>query len=96
MSKFISMIIVAFIIFMACCPAFVSATDINMNLASNTTNNETLSAQSTTSGNNATISTLQQLPESELGLANILNIILIVIGILLVLLAIAIIIRLKS
>ena len=43
----------------------------------------------------ATVST-NSLPESNLGLSNILNILLIVIGILLVLLGIAIIIRLKK
>ena len=44
----------------------------------------------------STVSTLNSLPEAELGLTNILSIILIVIGILLILLAIAIIIRLKN
>lgn len=48
-----------------------------------------------TSGS-STISSLSSLPESDLGLTNILCIILIVIGVLLILLAIAIIIRLKS
>lgn len=42
-----------------------------------------------------TTSTLSSLPEAELGLTNILNILLIVIGILLILLGFAILIRLK-
>lgn len=43
----------------------------------------------------STTSTLSNLPEANLGLSNILSIILIVIGVLLVFLAIAILIRLK-
>lgn len=45
--------------------------------------------------NSGSVSTLNSLPEAELGLSNILSIILIVIGVLLILLAIAIIIRLR-
>lgn len=48
------------------------------------------------SNDSATISTLNELPEANLGLGNVLNIILIVIGVLLILLGIAIIIRLNS
>lgn len=44
----------------------------------------------------ATTSVVSSLPEAQLGLTNILNILLIVIGILLILLAIAILIRLKN
>lgn len=47
------------------------------------------------STNSPTVSTLNQLPEASLGLSNVINIILIVIGVLLILLGIAIIIRLK-
>ena len=61
----------------------------------NTTNYESLAPQNTNAGNSAVVSTLSNLPEAQLGLTNILNIILIVIGVLLILLAIAIIIRLK-
>lgn len=50
----------------------------------------------TTTNNSASISTLNELPESGLGLNNIINIILIVIGVLLILLGIAILIRLKQ
>lgn len=55
----------------------------------------TSTSETYTSGS-STISSLSSLPESDLGLTNILCIILIVIGVLLILLAIAIIIRLKS
>lgn len=51
---------------------------------------------STTNGSGSTyVSQISSLPEADLGLNNILNILLIVIGILLILLGIAIIIRLK-
>lgn len=50
----------------------------------------------TTTNNSASVSTLDQLPEAGLGLNNIINIILIVIGVLLILLGIAILIRLKQ
>ncbi len=50
----------------------------------------------TTTNNSASVSTLNELPESGLGLNNIINIILIVIGVLLILLGIAILIRLKQ
>ena len=67
---------------------FVCASDINMNLQNNTT---TSGASNTASPLNA----LSSLPEASLGLTNILNILLIVVGVLLILLAIAILIRLK-
>lgn len=50
----------------------------------------------TNTNNSTSVSTLDQLPESGLGLNNIINIILIVIGVLLILLGIAILIRLKK
>lgn len=96
------------IILMLLLPSFVQATDVNMNLT-NTANLDTTSSgvnpisdtttlpqtYSSSSGSTVT-STFNSLPEAELGLTNILSIILIVIGILLILLAIAIIIRLKN
>lgn len=79
---------------------------INDNSVSNTlpdtsdlfnTNTNTNNSSTTTSSSNsgASVSYLSSLPEADLGLNNILNILLIVIGILLILLGIAIIIRLK-
>ena len=66
---------------------------------SNTTTN-TLAQNSSTSGTSTSSSSigdrLQSLPESELGLTNILNILLIAVGVVLILLAIAIFIRLKK
>lgn len=53
------------------------------------------STQSSTESS-ANVSNLSALPESDLGLTNILNIILIAIGFILILLAIAILIRLSS
>ncbi|MCI8481600.1 MAG: hypothetical protein HFJ27_00430 [Clostridia bacterium] len=82
-------------------------TTIGNNISTNTvsddfTNNtedpsttDTLAPSQTNTSTNISSTSLNQLPEAELGLNNIINIILIVIGILLVLLGIAIIIRLK-
>lgn len=83
-------------------PAFAE-NDINMNI-SNSTSSESSSSSSTAPGINGTslyTSNSVRVSNSssnddELGLTNILNIMLIVIGILLVLLAIAILIRLNS
>ena len=63
-----------------------------------TSTNSTLTSGSLTpnsSSTNTGISYINSLPEADLGLNNVLNILLIVIGILLILLGIAIIIRLK-
>ena len=49
-----------------------------------------------TNSPSAIVNTNSSLPEATLGLGNILNIVLIVVGVLLILLAIAILIRLKS
>lgn len=81
--------------------------DNNMVANSTSTTNSTTSTTSQTNSTNktntpqyyttssSTVGTLESLPEANLGLSNILSIILIVIGILLILLSIAIIIRLK-
>lgn len=75
----------------------VSSVDMNLatnsqnNTVDNSTTNSTLS--NTSSG---TISNLSPLPESDLGLSNILNIILIAVGVVLILLGFAIIIKLKK
>lgn len=62
----------------------------------NSSTTDHLSPTTTNLNNSASVSTLNQLPESSLGLNNIINIILIVIGVLLILLGIAILIRLKK
>lgn len=112
MLKSFCKIIVFFIILMLLIPFFAQATDVNMNLTANTTEQNTSTVDTSTtqtqtttdnlsptstnySNNSATISTLNELPESGLGLNNVINIILIVIGVLLILLGIAILIRLK-
>ena len=66
--------------------------------SSNTTSNmmyQNTSKTDATTGSNIA-DRLQALPESELGLTNILNILLIAVGVVLILLAIAIFIRLKK
>jgi len=99
MLKALNLIITSIIIiFIFCNPIY--ATDINMNLENNTNslnNNISSSTNSSlpTSSTTTTVSALSNLPEANLGLTNILNIILIVLGILLILLGIAIFIRLK-
>lgn len=84
--KIYIVLLLVFILLSSC--LFVCASDINMNLQNNTT---TSGASNTASPLNA----LSSLPETSLGLTNILNILLIVVGVLLILLAIAILIRLK-
>ena len=72
--------------------------EVNSDAATNSDlSNATLSGstQSNTESS-ANVSNLSALPESDLGLTNILNIILIAIGFILILLAIAILIRLSS
>lgn len=64
-------------------------------LGTNATDN-VLSENSTSESTSATFSNVNSLPESELGLTNILNILLITVGVVLILLAIAILIRLKK
>ena len=85
----------------------VCATGINMNMTDNETANTTSTRQSSTTrqttvnatNNNsaATVSTVQESNiDDGLGLTNILNILIIVVGVVLILLAIAILIRLHA
>ena len=98
-------LLLIFIVFSSNC----FAVNVDMNLASNladegtnVVNNNVISNTSTTNTNtaestdSATFSNLSSLPESELGLTNILNILLIAVGFVLVLLAIAILIKIKK
>jgi len=106
MTKLFNIISILVIICILLLPNFVQATDIDMNL-SNTTNldasnvvdsntsDTTTTVPGSYSSSGSFVSSLNSLPEAELGLTNILSIILIVIGVLLILLAIAILIRLK-
>lgn len=59
-------------------------------------NNNSTTMNSTTTNSTPSATVTNSIPESDLGLSNILNIFLIVIGVLLILLAIAILIRLKK
>ncbi len=68
--------------------------ELNQNLINSSIQN-TINPDSQTYYQSSTTGTLSNLPEANLGLSNILCIILIVIGVLLILLAIAILIRLK-
>ena len=75
----------------------VSDTNSVTNDTENSVNNTVTTPTTTnTNSNSATFSNLSSLPESELGLTNILNILLIAVGFVLILLAIAIFIRLKK
>lgn len=67
--------------------------DVNSGAATNSDLSDATQASAESSAN---VSNLSALPESDLGLTNILNIILIAIGFILILLAIAILIRLSS
>ncbi len=85
-------IYIVFVLIFILCSFFYSiyANDINMNLQNN------ISTQGNSANNNSSpLNALSSLPEASLGLSNILNILLIVVGVLLILLAIAILIRLK-
>ena len=68
--------------------------DEDYTAAANTISSRNTVSSTTSSSNIA--DRLQSLPESELGLTNILNILLIAVGVVLILLAIAIFIRLKK
>lgn len=69
----------------------------NTNSNSATNSNAISSAgDGTTESSTATFSNVSSLPESGLGLSNILNILLITVGVVLILLSIAILIRLKN
>lgn len=104
MLKSISKILVIFFMIMLILTIYVKATDIDMNLTNsieNSVDNNSIDDEidnsfdnMNTQYSNPTISS--SLPEAELGLGNILNILLIVVGVLLILLGIAIIIRLKG
>lgn len=66
----------------------------NTTTASSNTVSE--ASSSSTNRNVSVADTLQSLPESELGLTNILNILLITVGVVLILLSVAIFIKLKK
>lgn len=85
MSKFFKVILICFILLCFC---------INSVLATNTSSNTTTSSTSSSSPS-TTVTTLDSIPESDLGLTNILNILLITVGVVIIFLAIAILIRLR-
>lgn len=70
----------------------------NVSKTNNTVSNTSTKSSTTSSGSSKVtgVSTLAGLPEANLGLNNILSILLIAIGVLLILFAIAILIRLKK
>lgn len=70
-------------------------TQLILFLGNNNSNTDSLTTIPQSYNTSSTVSALSNLPEANLGLSNILSIILIVIGVLLIMLAIAILIRLK-
>lgn len=74
----------------------LSNSDENGISTDTTTGNQEASTTNTVKNTSTNVSNLSSLPESDLGLTNILNIILIAIGFILILLAIAILIRLSN
>ncbi len=74
----------------------LSNSDENDTSTNTTTGNQEASTTNTVKNTSTNVSNLSSLPESDLGLTNILNIILIAIGFILILLAIAILIRLSN
>ena len=98
MKKSLKILVLSFICLFAISSSCCLAINIDMNLSENTTSNmvyQNTSKTDATTGSNIA-DRLQALPESELGLTNILNILLIAVGVVLILLAIAIFIRLKK
>lgn len=99
-------LLLVFLVFSSNC----FAVNIDMNLASNLADGDTNVVNNNVSSNtsvttstttdvdtdSATFSNLSSLPESELGLTNVLNILLIAVGFVLILLAIAILIKIKK
>ena len=69
------------------------ANTTDTNTLANTTSNTTTTDNSSGT-ESSTVTALSSLPESELGLSNIINILLIAVGVILIFLAIAILIRL--
>lgn len=87
------------IIFLLLIANFSFATDINMNLQDNNSISNTLNQQEDLNSNiinsnsSATITSSSSVSDDSLGLTNVLNILLIVVGVVLILLGIAILIR---
>lgn len=74
-----------------------ASSSTQQNGADSTSQSFTSESTTTSSNKNVSVSdTLQALPESELGLTNILNILLITVGVVLIFLSVAIFIRLKK
>lgn len=86
----ISLILLLLLSVCQICFAENTLSDINMNLQSDKT------ANSITNQNTTVVSSGSNTSDQDLGIGNIINILLIVVGIVLILLAIAILIRLRS
>ena len=74
----------------------LSNSDENGTSTDTTTGNQEASTTNTVKNTSTNVSNLSSLPESDLGLTNILNIILIAIGFILIIIAISILIRLSN
>lgn len=69
--------------------------DVDRNASSNAAAGKTVTSSTSTSQPSKTYSTVATIPEANLSLNNILNVILIAVGVIIILLAIAILIKLK-
>lgn len=103
LKNLLNTIIITFLIFIGVYNAAFAVSSVDMNLETNSQNTsaENAVAENTTNStlsNTAvgTVSNLSPLHESDLGFANVLNIILIAVGVVLILLGIAILIKLKK
>ena len=68
-------------------------TNITTNETTNTVDNNVTNTNNTQSETNSVVSSVQDLPESALGIGNIINILLITVGVILILLGIALLIK---
>lgn len=105
LKNMLNVIIFTILFFMSMHSFSFAVSSVDMNLAANSQDNalannsvSTNSTSNTTLSNTSagTVSNLSPLPDSDLGLSNILNIILIAVGVVLILLGLAIIIKLKK
>ena len=102
LKNLLNTIIITFLIFIGVYNSAFAVSSVDMNLETNSQNtsaeNAVAETTNSTLSNTAvgTVSNLSPLPESDLGFANVLNIILIAVGVVLILLGIAILIKLKK
>ena len=104
LKNLLNTIILTFLIFIGVYNTAFAVSSVDMNLETNSQNTsaENSVTENTTTNSTlsntavGTVSNLSPLPESDLGFANVLNIILIAVGVVLILLGIAILIKIKK